>query len=119
MKRRKSISGKVIAAAGQCDRCSVRHGLISHHITPLADGGTDDIDNCSALCCGCHREWHSIAEGRVPFTAWLKTPSAGLLLLAACNAVQDEEEYAGVPFGEVIRRLHFANDLMNSLSVEG
>lgn len=32
--------------------------LETHHITPLAQGGTDTIDNTVALCPNCHRKMH-------------------------------------------------------------
>ena len=28
-----------------------------HHITPQADGGTDDFDNAAPLCAGCHADF--------------------------------------------------------------
>lgn len=30
-----------------------------HHLTPLADGGADTVENCVALCPNCHRSLHS------------------------------------------------------------
>jgi 5-methylcytosine-specific restriction protein A len=32
--------------------------LESHHIKPRAEGGSDTIDNVSALCPNCHRKIH-------------------------------------------------------------
>jgi 5-methylcytosine-specific restriction protein A len=54
-------------AAGACQLCggpapfSDRHGdpyLEIHHLLPLADGGTDTIENVAALCPNCHRKMH-------------------------------------------------------------
>jgi 5-methylcytosine-specific restriction enzyme A len=55
-------------ANGICDKCKkpapfyrVSDGtpfLEVHHLVPLADGGTDTLENVRALCPNCHREEH-------------------------------------------------------------
>jgi 5-methylcytosine-specific restriction protein A len=54
-------------ADGACQLCggpapfSDRHGdpfLEIHHLLPLAEGGTDTIENVAALCPNCHRKMH-------------------------------------------------------------
>jgi 5-methylcytosine-specific restriction protein A len=54
-------------AAGTCQLCgapapfSDRHGdpfLEIHHLVPLAEGGTDTVENVAALCPNCHRRMH-------------------------------------------------------------
>jgi hypothetical protein len=59
-----------------------RRNLHSHHITALADGGSDTNENTITLCGICHTEWHSIAE-HIPgltFAEWLDIPSAIVLI---------------------------------------
>jgi 5-methylcytosine-specific restriction protein A len=54
------------AAEGHCDLCrqpapfSTRSGpyLECHHLHPLAEDGSDTIDNAVALCPNCHRKMH-------------------------------------------------------------
>jgi 5-methylcytosine-specific restriction protein A len=46
------------AAKGRCERCGSRVGKGWHcdHVVPLADGGTNAIDNLRVLCRPCHNE---------------------------------------------------------------
>ena len=57
-------------ANGICQLCGkpapfeTRNGepyLEAHHIIPLANEGTDSIDNIAALCPNCHRKMHSLS----------------------------------------------------------
>ena len=52
------IRNRYIAAHPLCEQCSRDGRLIPaqevHHIKPLADGGTHDVDNLTALCSSCH-----------------------------------------------------------------
>lgn len=47
-----------------CQSCGIEGGtktsreLHAHHITPLADGGSDDLENLLTLCKRCHRRLH-------------------------------------------------------------
>ena len=54
-------------ASGKCELCRKTAPftrldgtafLEVHHITPLADGGEDTVNNAAALCPNCHRECH-------------------------------------------------------------
>lgn len=56
-------------ANGMCQLCGnrapfeTRNGepyLEAHHIIPLADDGSDSLDNIVALCPNCHRKMHSL-----------------------------------------------------------
>ena len=42
--------------AWRCKHCSVLFKALWHidHVTPLADGGADDLTNMQALCADCH-----------------------------------------------------------------
>lgn len=60
-------------ANGICQLCGkpapfeTRNGepyLEAHHIIPLANEGTDSIDNIAALCPNCHRKMHSLSLDR-------------------------------------------------------
>ena len=46
----------LVAAARRCCVCHRYKGVLIevHHITPSADGGTDEFDNAIALCFDCH-----------------------------------------------------------------
>ena len=55
-------------AAGKCEGCNKdapflrrmdgKPYLEVHHVTQLADGGEDTVDNAIALCPNCHRQEH-------------------------------------------------------------
>ncbi len=54
----KKVRGGVMAeSGGVCQKCG---GVASqvHHVVPLADGGTNDLDNLVALCGPCHVAEH-------------------------------------------------------------
>lgn len=48
-----------------CQECGAKGGpegdagLEVHHITPVAEGGSDDLENLETLCSDCHHEHHS------------------------------------------------------------
>lgn len=62
------VAEVLIRADGYCEKCKnpapfLRRSdnspyLEVHHVTPLADGGTDTVKNAVALCPNCHREAH-------------------------------------------------------------
>ncbi len=62
------IVATLARANGQCERCKAKAPFISksdgepylevHHIKPLSEHGSDDIENTIALCPNCHRELH-------------------------------------------------------------
>jgi hypothetical protein len=58
-------------ARGHCELCEQRAPFLasdgepyleSHHITQLANGGSDTVDNTAAVCPNCHRNLHSGME---------------------------------------------------------
>jgi hypothetical protein len=55
-------------AAFKCAYCHSRGGDEVHHITPKADGGTNDLDNAVFLCAQCHTDLGSRAEKRKQIT---------------------------------------------------
>jgi hypothetical protein len=58
---------QLLARTGRmCAICKRRHRVQVHHITPVSEGGSDDIDNGIPLCPNCHDEVHSpYAPGRI------------------------------------------------------
>lgn len=51
---------KLLADTGRrCCLCGTLHKVQVHHITPLNERGTDDIDNAIPLCPNCHAEVHA------------------------------------------------------------
>jgi hypothetical protein len=57
-----------------CARCGLFHNIHLHHKVPLADGGTNELDNLIPLCDLCHMEWHKI-EGFISFDDYLEMPN--------------------------------------------
>jgi hypothetical protein len=57
---------KLLADTGRrCCICGSLHNVQLHHIIPVEEGGTDDIDNAIPLCPNCHDEVHGhYASGR-------------------------------------------------------
>ena len=51
----------------KCCRCKII-GIEVHHIIPLKDGGTDDIDNAAPLCPNCHSYYGDNPQKRKEIT---------------------------------------------------
>ena len=58
-------------ANGRCDLCSEKAPFVDaqgrpylecHHISWLANGGSDTVDNACALCPNCHRKMHIVGD---------------------------------------------------------
>jgi hypothetical protein len=59
------VNQLLVETGRRCALCGKLHGVSIHHIKPVAEGGTDDIDNAIPLCPNCHDEIHgSHALGR-------------------------------------------------------
>ena len=42
-----------------CQRCGIRNvRLHAHHLIPLSEGGSDEIENLVSLCENCHKDMH-------------------------------------------------------------
>ncbi len=63
-------ANQLLAETGRhCCICSRLHSVQLHHIVPIEEGGTDDIENAIPLCPNCHNEVHtSYAPGRATRT---------------------------------------------------
>ena len=64
----KRIRDRYIAAYPLCEQCQ-KNGRITpaeevHHIKPLSQGGTNDVDNLMSLCTSCHSEITAREGGR-------------------------------------------------------
>jgi len=64
----KRIRDRYIAAHPFCEQCQ-KDGRITpaeevHHIKPLSQGGTNDVDNLMSLCTSCHSEITAREGGR-------------------------------------------------------
>ena len=42
----------------RCRECGKVGRLEVHHVRPLKDGGSNDLDNLLTLCVGCHKAAH-------------------------------------------------------------
>lgn len=53
----------------RCQNCGAAGRLEAHHITPISEGGTNDLDNLTTLCRSCHIDAHrrKVSE---PELAW-------------------------------------------------
>lgn len=60
-------------ARGKCQACQIQapfktargHDFLEvHHLLPLAQGGTDRVQNCVALCPNCHRALHHAGDAQ-------------------------------------------------------
>jgi 5-methylcytosine-specific restriction endonuclease McrA len=61
--RRKGLFKKL--AALPCELCGyTRASRDVHHITPISEGGTNDMLNLISLCPNCHRECHEMSFSR-------------------------------------------------------
>ena len=64
MERRKAIAAYrediIELHSGKCDICGMdcKQILVVHHILPLHDGGTNDLENLKVLCPNCHAFIH-------------------------------------------------------------
>lgn len=74
------ISWVLDRANGRCELCQAKAPFLKpnnqpflevHHVTQLADGGPDTVENARALCPNCHREIHYGVNG-VALTQRLK-----------------------------------------------
>ena len=61
-----SIRRRILAAYPMCAACHVAPSTIADHVIPVAEGGTDDIDNGQGMCAACHnrKTRAEIARGR-------------------------------------------------------
>jgi len=64
----KRIRDRYITAHPLCEQCQ-KDGRITpaeevHHIKPLSQGGTNDVDNLMSLCTSCHSEITAREGGR-------------------------------------------------------
>ncbi len=60
--RNKTLVENAIKRDGKCMLCGTTEGLAVHHIIPIADGGTDTIDNMITLCDKHHYLYHHWPE---------------------------------------------------------
>ncbi|MBN2379861.1 HNH endonuclease [candidate division WOR-3 bacterium] len=56
--KKKEVSELLVKTNRRCCLCETQHDVQVHHIIPLKDGGTDDIDNAITLCIPCHHKIH-------------------------------------------------------------
>ena len=57
------IREKVFARDGRrCQQCGKAGRLEAHHVLPLKENGSNDMDNLTTLCRGCHIEVHRPPE---------------------------------------------------------
>jgi len=64
----RKVRNRYIAAHPLCEQCEKNGRFTSaeevHHIKPLAQGGTNNDDNLTALCTSCHSEITAREGGR-------------------------------------------------------
>ena len=58
------IRDQIKAQHPTCQLCGVRPSELIHHILPIAQGGTNDLDNLLAVCRTCHPDdWRKRRAG--------------------------------------------------------
>jgi hypothetical protein len=50
-------------AHNRCEECGNVHALEAHHIVPVSEGGTHELENLRLLCSRCHAALHSRRRG--------------------------------------------------------
>ena len=73
-RRRKALRAALIDANPLCAECS-RQGRVTlgderDHIVPLAEGGTEDVDNTQLLCVPCHKAKSEAEAARGVRRSW-------------------------------------------------
>ncbi len=63
--RNKTLVENAIKRDGKCMLCGTTEDLSVHHIIPIADGGTDTIDNMITLCDKHHYLYHHWPKNEV------------------------------------------------------
>lgn len=62
---REDVDDLLARTGRMCAVCNRLHGVQVHHITPVSEGGADDVSNAVPLCPNCHDETHAkYASGR-------------------------------------------------------
>ncbi len=61
--RKDEADALLVDTGRRCCICGELHFVSVHHIIPVADGGTDEIDNAIPLCPNCHDAVHSYGPG--------------------------------------------------------
>lgn len=62
---REDVDDLLARTGRMCAICNRLHGVQVHHITPVSEGGADDVSNAVPLCPNCHNETHAkYASGR-------------------------------------------------------
>ena len=54
----------------KCVLCGLEGYVELHHIIPISEGGTHDIENLQLLCDTCHRKTHGIRSRRPGIAEW-------------------------------------------------
>lgn len=62
--KKKEVEELLAKTGRRCCICGLLHRIQVHHIIPMEEDGSDDIDNAITLCPNCHDEVHSYAPGR-------------------------------------------------------
>ena len=110
----KTIKAQVIARNGGkfCEKCGRKDGLHFHHIIAVQDGGANDLSNLALLCCGCHKEWHSVeVVSHLSFSDWIQYPPCHELISAMMSVESTGDE---VTANEFIKGIFVVANLMKS-----
>ena len=105
----KEIKDQVVNRNGGrfCEKCGRKKGLHFHHIIARQDGGTNDLDNLSLLCEGCHREWHSVESvSTLGFKDWIGYPPVHQLIASIASIDRIPPGASAVEFVDAIMQSH-------------
>ncbi|MDE1812603.1 MAG: HNH endonuclease [Thaumarchaeota archaeon] len=113
----------LIASKHQCSICQV-DTIEVHHIKPVSEGGTNDLENLMVLCPNHHTEYHqgkfTIGQMRTYRTQWLQKCKVFLEVgLPTEQLTKDREVASNLPLDKKIQFIEeSANCVVETLSID-
>lgn len=113
----------LIASKHQCSICH-GHTIDVHHIIPISEGGTNDLDNLMVLCPNHHREYHqgkfTIDQMKTYRTQWIQKCNIFLNVgLPTENLIKDRKIATGLPIDVKLQFMEqYTNCDVQNISVD-
>lgn len=108
-------------AGRRCEKCRTSRNLTIHHIDPVSNEGSNDLDNLSLLCKSCHLEWERfmIKHDEVAFADWVTWPPAdvvAIMLYAPMEFPGDREQIDRLTVAEFRLRMQMEIEKLGALA---